>query len=322
MSFREKISNYKNEHLLGGEKIVFLDLCHWFRLLEDEAYSDLKELCLEEVEEGKLVFPVSFSIINEFQKHKDKELVLNRIQFADKLSKRFSILHYYRLPRREFVRYSNQSATLKKIDVLTHWFDFFPVEFNLIQNGASKEHCDILGDQLLDISPVEWLKYDVFWDMTQNINDKIYVDLRNIIQNGYSVGLSRNVIKNEELDSMVDKFISELVIDPNLSNDELAAIKEFVNKTPKTPEGRRKFFRNLPSLYMRSEVNTSLRYDKEKVKINDLWDLEHAITLPYTNIYVTDKPTAHTLKNTLKLERKFDVSILSSLEQLEEKLRA
>ncbi|WP_181722714.1 hypothetical protein [Vibrio tarriae] len=264
MSFREKISNYKNEHLLGGEKIVFLDLCHWFRLLEDEAYSDLKELCLEKVEDGKLVFPVSFSIINEFQKHKDKELVLNRIQFADKLSKRFSILHYYRLPRREFVRYSNQSDTLKKTDVLTHWFDFFPFEFHLIQNGAAKEHYDILGNQLLDISPVEWLKYDVFWDMTQDINGKVYVDLKNIIQNGYSAGLSRNIIKNEELDSMVDKFISELAIDPNLSNDELAAIKEFVNKTPKTPDARRKFFRNLPSLYMRSEVNTSPDTIKKK----------------------------------------------------------
>ncbi|MGR5108880.1 hypothetical protein [Vibrio jasicida] len=321
MSFKEKISNYKNEHLQGGEKIVFLDLCHWFRLLENETYRDLKELCVEKVRDGKLVFPVSFSIINEFQKHKDKELVLNRIQFADKLSKRFSILHYHRLPRREFVRYSNQGATLKKLDVLTHWFDFFPVEFHFIQNGASKKHYDILCNQLLDISPVEWLKYDVFWDMTKDINDKIYVDLQNIIHNGFSVGLSRKTITNEELDSMIDKFISELAIDPDLSNDELAAIFEFGNKTPQTPEGRRKFFRNLPSLYMRSEVNTSLRYDKEKLKINDLWDLEHAITLPYTDIYVTDKPTAHTLKNTLKLEGKFDVSILSSLEQLEQKLR-
>ncbi|WKE64297.1 hypothetical protein PVT67_11460 [Gallaecimonas kandeliae] len=317
MELQDKFAIFKESNLLKTEKIVFLDLCHWYRLLEEKRYERLMRTLTSQVEDGKVICPVSFSIINEFQKHKDKDLVLKRIRFADRLSKRFAIIHYRRLPRIEFVKYSNDSCALEKYDALTHWFDFFPEELRFEQNGATDEQYDVLCSQLLAMSPDIWLKYDEFWRMTETLDKEVYGRLRSLVNDGHYIGKGRKLIEKEEMDFLIDLLLSELIAIKNFKAEELDAIRNFHEKTAKTSEGRRSFFRNLPSLFMRSKINTSLRYDKKTVKVNDFWDLEHAMALPYSHIYVTDKPTAHTLKNTLKLESKFGVSILNSLDDLE-----
>ncbi len=315
MSLKSKIEQHVVNSFSGKEKVIFLDLCHWYLLLDDSKYENLKVALEKGVNNSDILCPVSYSILCEFRKNQDKALVLKRIGFADKLSKRLGFVHHYRVQKMEFFQYGLYQETLSKKDVLTHWLDLFPVPLNLKKNGASERECEELLNELINVSPIEWLKYDELWRFTNDMTERVFKPLANRI-NEYNNDTTRSNIFKDELQKVVLELLDAMSKDLSFT---LSEIEDIRTKHYLKIENHRpmfKFFKNIPTVNIRSQINTSLRIDKHSVKPNDLWDFEHAVSLPYTDIYVTDKPSAHILKNVLKLDEKYGVEILHSLDEL------
>ena len=320
LSLKNRIKQYVTNSCSGEEKVIFLDLCHWYRLLDEPNYSNLKATLEKGVENNDILCPVSYSILCEFRKNQDKELVLKRIDFADKLSKRLSFLHHNRIQKMEFFRFGSHKMLLSQKDVLTHWLDSYPVPFRLEQNGASDIIYDNLITSMINISPVEWSKYNELWNITDGITEYFFKPQAKII-NDYNNEISRSKIQEEELKRIVLELLDTLSQDLTVLVSEIEAIAKAHYLNIENYDSMKTFFKNTPTINIRSQIHTSLRLDKHAVKPNDLWDFEHATSLPYTDIYVTDKPSAHILKNVLKLDKKYGVEILSSLEELSQILR-
>ncbi|EJV2652677.1 hypothetical protein N6393_004354 [Vibrio vulnificus] len=320
MNLQSKIDKYVQSSFVGKEKVIFLDLCHWYRLLDESEYSDLKDFLEHGVKNNEFICPINYSILCEFRKNQDKELVLKRIDFADRLSKRLSFVHHHRVQKMEFFHFGLFKKPLMRKDIFTHWLDFYPVPIRVEQNGASDRTYEALLSGMIDISPVEWSKYDELWGITDGMTKDLFGPLASQI-NGLPNNVKRSEIVYEELQKIIVDFLDSLSRDMTVSVPDIERIARNHYLNLGNSKSVNKFFKNIPTIYMRSQINASLRIDKSTVKPNDLWDFEHATSLPYTDIYVTDKPSAHILKNVLKLNEKYDVEIISSLEELNQLVR-
>ena len=79
----------------------------------------------------------------------------------------------------------------------------------------------------------------------------------------------------------------------------------------------------MPATYVFSRIMASRRNNHERtVRLQDLWDNEHAIVSPYVDVFVTERNLCHILKQDCDVESKFGTRICRSIAQLNEQLAA
>ncbi|HDL7747731.1 TPA: hypothetical protein PXP51_000006 [Yersinia enterocolitica] len=322
MRISEKAADFKNNVYPDGCKVVSLDLCHWYQLEETkengDEFSGLKNKIDKLVSSGDVIFPISYSILYEFYKRRDQDLVMRRLGYADKLSKRLSFTHYFRLRENEIISHFNFNKRIDKKEALTHWFDFYPIEFYFDNNGATNEDIEKITDSLLNLSPKEWLKYDEYWSFTEGFTKDYCSAILERIES-YKKDWSRRDFRKSEICSIirgVARYFFGTQTKDRYDDQFNNLLSVFENIYEYSEKEKIDFFMNIPTIYMEHKTTEGLVFDKGNVKINDIWDIEHSMVLPYSDIYMTDGPTVHFLK-ALKIDKKFDVKIISKLSELD-----
>jgi len=82
-------------------------------------------------------------------------------------------------------------------------------------------------------------------------------------------------------------------------------------------EEKRRLLDKCPSFYCNYKLLSALRTSRPRIRENDLWDLEHAVTaLPYVDAFASDRGTRHLCSDVLGLDSRFDTLVTSDVQHL------
>lgn len=312
------------------KKVIYLDANFWIGLAEVNLpgrtpdFVDLLKVMRQQ--KDKFICPASAVHLFEFQNIGDKAKKDSRVKLVDEFSDNLCVLPFF-----EVLEYEVRNAAV----------DFWGLGLNLkinIRDVALRPVYYLLGDFNIDYS--EWKA-----NFPETADEAIRESERLLMQMKFSdlMDTPYDPIKQEAEKKLNDSWASSLntekkkQLSPDKNGRErhfngialqlvpllTAYIQRFVAETQCDPALITDFissphFKNIPSLNtIASWIAEEMAAPGRLFEGNDFEDWQHiCAAMQCCNILATEKHARHIVSNTLKLETKYGVSIVSTPKQL------
>jgi hypothetical protein len=269
-------------------KLLFLDLNFWINLSEskDSSYERLKALLSNQVETGKLICPVSPSLLMELLKRKRDTHRDTISQLMDELSKGLS---------------------LRDVDTT------FRHEFEAALDGRQAER-QAAYSRFQDVFPPQVFPLP-FPESITDFMSGYWGDTRGIYAAGIEQGFSERAQQENELRR--DNKLTWKMVEEAERQGTFREMKPVILRVlralgyPLLSRKLRDILDSCPSFWCHYKYTTELRLHR-RVKRNDMWDFLHAaMAVPYVDCLAADGGIRHICADVLKMDKKFGTRIIS-----------
>ena len=277
-------------------KLLFLDLNFWIRLCEPN-HEQLKALLSNLVGTGKLICPVSHSLLMELSKRTRDTHRDTHSQLMDELSRGLSL------------RSGNTT---------------FRHEFEAALDGRQAER-QVAYSRFHDVFPFRPQIPPPFPESITDFMRGFWGDVLEMYAGGMELGFSERAQQENKWrrdNEPTRKIVEEAERDATrlaLSPEILSVLR--ARGYPPLSRKLRDILDSCPSFWCHYKYMTELRGDRE-VKGNDIWDFLHVATaVPYVDCLASDSATRHTCVSLLKMDKKFGTRIISGENDLKDWLK-
>lgn len=304
-------------------KTIFLDMSFWIGMSEgrEPNFIELKELLVQKVTERKIICPVSPSLLLELKKRPSDPKRLQYCQLTEELSQGLSIRNWLAVFEDEFKNVVEGKPVGAQI-AYSHFVEAFSgglgIEFD---EEWSQADADKAGELIFeDVSKLA-IREVIAMDVDENQQGSIKFlrsGLARLAEQEHAErqtgSESPNAIEQAEFEALVRSVLPQIMnssarIDPGA----LTALLTF------SDEQKAVLLKQCPTFWCHLKLMTALRSNRQKLKENDFWDLQHAASaLPYVTCFACDSGTRHLCSEMLKLDCKYSVTIISEIGELVE----
>lgn len=310
----------KTRYLL--RPILFLDLNHWINLAEkqDKVYRELSETLHEAVDAGKLVCPVSPSLLMEVEKRPLSDKRDRYCQLMDRLSGKLSLRNELVVFAEEF-RARGLDQQIERQIAYSFFIDAMSTGSRLeFPEGWTEESAEqaakLSFDRITSTSISQAVNMFTEEQRDHNIS---------ILRNGWSQlaqqagewreqneEVSAREIERAEFASTVDALV------PHLAPFFVKADRSVLMKLSlMSDDEKREMLMACPTFWCRYKLLAAIRAHKKTLKENDLWDLQHVLSAaPYVDCLACDRGTWHMCTQLVRLDEKYETKIISKPDEI------
>jgi hypothetical protein len=300
-----------------SRKLLFLDLNFWIRLSNPRTslHKELKKLIADMVEAGKLLCPVSASLLMELAKRPRDTDREGHSQLMDTFSKGVSLRMVHETFREEF-KAALQGSQVERQAVYSHFFDacskeiIFPASEGSAESEVKRTLDAVLANYMFNYLTTmsitkfmnEWMKdatQTIVAHLRQGFEEKSQEEGKWRQQNV----VTSKAVEPAEFWGTLQELSTEIqhvlqTIDPKLSRNLESRLIIILD--------------SCPSFWCHYKIMSKLRLDRPAVEENDIWDFLHvSLAVPYVDCLACDKATRHLCSNVLGMNKKYGTQILS-----------
>lgn len=320
-------------------KKIYLDINYWVKLRDQESDAD-RELFnkLEKlVADNKCVLPISETIFYEILKQNDVNSLKKMAAVITKFSKGISIVSDQERQQLEFVNFIHAKTQKPIFDLkVTIWTK---ISINIIYNMLLKYEPEKADNRFVDF--LENISFDKIITLADNPNFKPFkfkddIEFFNKSKEKYkNENTSFKQMYLSELGGYLETFMDDFI----KYMDDIYFLENSKHLTSKEKEKvhftnwslciynlvkLNKIKTELPSFTIFSELNASIRWNKERKYSdgNDTFDFLHATAaLPYYDYFFTEKEL-RTIIEQCKLDKNYDCIVLSDINNIIKELES
>ena len=301
-----------------NRRLLFLDLNFWIRLSESRTglQEEIRDLLVELVSSGRLICPVSPSLIMELGKQPPSTHRQSQSQLMDELSGGLGIKIGTRIFPIEFEAALEGKRATRNL-AYTHFFDAM-VESGLaldrpsnIPEGIARLAAKIVLGAQAQLSITEFM--NVSFDMGRDEVSRKHPSVAKM-----SRGFSDKAVEAEhwKLDNPTSLESIEQAEFLGLLRQVFSDIWNFIPRTTTgNPQFSEKEFVELldacPTFWCIYKAMAAIRW-RGRVSGNDIWDVLHIASItPYVDCLACDKGTRHVFREMLHADQRFGAIIVS-----------
>lgn len=302
--------------------ILFLDLNHWINLAkeQDNVYRELNKVLHEAVDAGKLVCPVSPSLLMEVEKRPLSHKRYRYCQLMDRLSGRLSLRDERAIFAEEF-RAQGLGQQIERQIAYSFFLDAMSTGSRLeFPEGWTTELAEqaagLIFERLTSMPIPTVVNMSTEEQRDRNIS---------FLRNGWSQlaqqagewreqneGVSAGEIERVEFAATVDALVPH-VAPFFMEADRSVSIK----LGSMSDDEKREMLKACPTFWCRYKLLAAIRSHKKTLKENDLWDLQHVLSAaPYVDCLGCDGGTRHTCIQLVRLDEKYETKIVSKPDEI------
>jgi hypothetical protein len=307
---------------LLNRRCLFLDLSYWIGMCEGRTIRDLelKRLLSDMVENNELICPISPSLLMEFKKRPKSKKRDQYGQLMDQLSKGLSIRNWPVIFKEEFRRVAKEEHIEREI-AYSHFIEAFSAGLHVTFDEAwSEDDADLAANLIFEyldsISIVEVLDIEIDENQEGSISFLRDGLTRISEQEAYwrkqNPNFSTEMIEEAEFASVVRSVLPQIfrAFDPL----EILSLPKLISTSI---DEKRELIKQCPTFWCQFKLISTVRSHNLKITENDLWDRMHVATaLPYVDCIACDGNTRHISSDMLKLDVKYDTTIVSKKKDL------
>ena len=302
-------------------QIVFLDLNFWIGLTEGRTadFRELERVLSKAVTVRQVVCAVSPSLLLEVKKRPASARRTQYCDLMDRLSCGLSLRQWQFVFADEFLSIIEDRKSERQI-AYSHFTEALSsgmlIEWPNMSSAAEKGRAmQVIPEMLHQMTIRDFINVEVP-DHEQGSISSLRAGFANLAKQEEEwrekFTDSRRDIEKAEFAGTVQAVIPQIAkLFPKLSQQVL----EYLAST--SEEEKRELLDRCPSFHCNHKLVSALRTNRIRVKENDLWDIEHAVTaLPYVNGFACDRGTRHLCSDVLHLDARFDTKVVSSASKL------
>lgn len=309
-------------------KLLFLDLSYWIKLVEgkEESFKHLSKLLEEFVYLGKVICPLSSTLMFEMEKQPVSPKRDAYYLLMEKLSKGLAIRHITSIFEDEFTLKTQNMSIDRSIAFSSIWFSFNDFELTIPDYGWNEISIREFGWKVYKHISQLPLTDVLNAYLTEDDRKAIFSDLNKgweaiidqEVMRNKSIALKRSQVEREEFVGTFKWLIPTILkIYKEIGIDKVLNLKHY--SLGKANKNRKEILDNCPCFWLHYKLHAALRLAKLSTTItrNDFWDLNHIIpSIPYVDCLACDSPTRHLCTSTVKADMRFNNRIVSSAEEI------
>jgi hypothetical protein len=280
-------------------KLLFLDLKFWINLSKPKnpSYEQLRALLSKLVETGKLICPVSHSLLMELSKRPRDTHRDTHSKLMDELSRGLSLRSVYTIFRHEFEAALDGRQAERQV-AYSRFHDVFPFRPQIpppFPESITDFMCGFWGHVVemyaggMKLGFSERAQQENKWRQDNKSTRKIVEEAE----------------RNATLQALCPEILSVLR----------------ARGYPLPSRKLRDILDACPSFWCHYHYVTELRLNRP-TKGNDMWDFLHAaMAVPYVDCLAIDRGARHICADTLKMDKKFGTRIISEKNDLKDWLQ-
>lgn len=304
-------------------RILFLDLNYWISLYEErnDVYRELSKALHEEVDAGRLICPVSPSLLMEVQKRPRDERRYGYCQLMDRLSGRLSLRVGPAIFAEEF-RALALGLTIEREVAYSFFLDAMSSGWRLnFPEGwtrqSSQQAARLAFDQFTSMSIPVAVNIPTDEQREQNITYLREGWSRLAQQAGewreQNEEVSAREIEQAEFASTVQSLV------PHAASFLLTEADRSVltRLNSMSDDDKREMLEACPTFWCEYKVLAAVRSSRRTVGENDLWDLQHvASAAPYVDCLACDRGTRHICAQLVRMDEKYGTRIVARPDEI------
>lgn len=298
-------------------RILFLDLNHWIGLADGQeaSYRKLSEALHEAVDSGQVICPVSPSLLMEVEKRSSDDKRRRYCQLMDHLSGGLSLRVSTVTFAEEFraialgESINREVAYSLFVDAMSSGSRLeFPKEW---EKESAKQAAKLVFEEL-----ESWPVLEAVEALTEERREQIIGQLRDgwselARQAGewkkHNKDMSAKDIEQTEFAATARALVPQIA--PFLLEAEDSVLRALISTSE---DDKREMLSACPIFWCKYKMAAAIRWHKETLKENDLWDLEHVVSAtPYVDCVACDGGTRHICTHVARLDDKFETRIVS-----------
>lgn len=297
--------------------MLFLDLNHWIGLSdrEDGIYRELSDALHDAVDAGKVICPVSPSLLMEVEKRPRDDRRDRYCRLMDRLSGGLSLRVHPATFAEEFRLLASGQRIARQI-AYSYFFDAMSSGSSLkFPAGWTKESAGEAAELIFE----EVTSMSIFQVVNMMADEQRDQSIE-YLRSGWS-RLAREAgewreqnedasaadIEQAEFASTVDSLAPQIA--PFLLEAGPSILMQLVQTSE---DEKREMLKACPTFWCQYKLLGAVRAHKRTLKENDLWDLEHVATAaPYVDCLACDRGTRHLCTQLVRLDGKFATRIVS-----------
>lgn len=297
-----------------SRKLLFLDLNFWIDF-GDRKTAELRHLAdilLHLVQAGKLLCPVSISLLLETLKLQPPSRRSTLYALMDRLSLRLTLRLHTAVFRDEFRRVMQGEETDRSV-AYTHVIDALLDSPHIaVPDGWAKPQAeDFLkqfGVRLSTLTIAECMEM-VDEAKSQDILSQLRSNLMELARESSKWDadnkVSRDRLEKWEFAATIRSFIPEVArVLLTLQDDTLLPVKEA------SDQEKRDLLNSCPTFWSEHKVLAALRATHKPLTENDFWDVQHiASAVPYVDCLACDRFTRNVVAEVARADRQFGTTI-------------
>ncbi|MBL7127914.1 MAG: hypothetical protein ISS16_02905 [Ignavibacteria bacterium] len=299
-----------------------IDLAKAFNKRADgEKFQDTLELVCKNIDEGKVIVPLSLLHVVETAKVTDAGKKERLSKFIYMLTKNFTILPFFNIRENEIYNsiLENENNSNDKIDINRNIIEqkgilsFFKSQLTLPEKFKDLEK-EIIGKQLDEKSFITFIKVAI----PENISKEMTAEDESMVSLFEAERLKiKSLSKEEAYKHVVSDILSGPLLPGLMTQLESLKIdsKVFTDKFLNNKDTIIGFLNSIPSIEVFAKILLA-RDRGSKIHRNDIYDMEFLSTaVPYCDIVITERSWCHNLKQE-KLDEKYNTAVLNDVNDL------
>ena len=290
-----------------------------------EQFQETLDLLNKNVDEGKVIVPLSCLHIVETAKVSNPGRKERLSKFIYKITKNFAILPFFSIREYEIFNFilKNENIVKEEVDINRNIIEQKGIPFALGISLSVPEKFKDIEKEIMDKLYMEETFLAIMNEMiSEDLSNKMTAEDETMVSFFEAEGLKiKNLSKEEAYKHIVSDLLSELLITELLTQLKTLEIdsKVFIGKYLSNKDQIIRFIDSIPSIEILAKM--ILARDKgSKVHRNDVYDIGFLTTaFPYCDIVITENSWCHHLKQE-KLDEKYNTLILNDVNDLKNHL--